>query len=108
VTLVLNHAALTLHCNYILNSRMITACGFFCLQRGKQMADCEFINTCTVLDVHLAHMPLVTEVYKKMYCQENPGRCARIMVINAMEQNALPRELLPNQFDRAMSIIQGR
>lgn len=71
------------------------------------MTKCELIETCIFFNDQMPNMPSTAAVYKKMYCEQNFDSCARLMVAKALGRAQVPKDLFPNQKERAEAIIKG-
>lgn len=71
------------------------------------MASCELLETCIFFNNNMADMPSTSEIYKKMYCQNDFEKCARHMIVAALGRGSVPSDLFPNQIDRATLMIKG-
>lgn len=71
------------------------------------MAQCELTATCIFFNDQMAGMPSTAAVYKKMYCENEFGNCGRYMIFKAIGRENVPKDLFPNQEDRAKAIISG-
>ena len=69
------------------------------------MAACEHTGTCTFIDRIMSIMPASANLYKRLYCQENPVTCARYMVEQALGSDHVPFDLSPHQRDKANELI---
>jgi len=72
------------------------------------MANCDLLETCIFFNDNMAEMPSTSDVFKKMYCKSDFGKCARHMIVESLGRGTVPSDLFPNQTDRAKSIIQGK
>jgi hypothetical protein len=69
------------------------------------MAKCELTATCIFFNDQMLNMPSTGAVYKKIYCQQDFENCARYVVFKAIGRENVPKDLFPNQGDRANKII---
>jgi len=69
------------------------------------MARCELIDACIFFNDQMAGMPSTSAVYKKMFCEQDFASCGRYMIFKAMGRDNVPKDLFPNQGDRAKEII---
>ncbi len=69
------------------------------------MAKCELTATCIFFNDQMLNMPSTGAVYKKIYCQQDFENCARYVVFKAIGRENVPKDLFPNQGDRARTII---
>lgn len=70
------------------------------------MANCELLEKCIFFNNHMANMPSTSEVFKKVYCQQDFSKCARHMIVEALGKGTVPSDVFPNQTDRAIEIIK--
>ncbi len=71
------------------------------------MANCELSETCIFFNDQMPNMPSTAAVFKKMYCEQDYDKCARMMVVKAVGREKVPKDLFPNQKERAEAIIKG-
>jgi len=69
------------------------------------MARCELIDTCIFFNDQMANMPSTAAVYKNLYCEKDYATCGRYMIFKALGRENVPKDLFPNQGDRAKAII---
>lgn len=69
------------------------------------MADCALLPTCIFFNDKMAHMPTLSDVYKRKYCREDFEACARFRIYKAKGRAAVPKDLLPNQPEVAQRIL---
>ena len=55
----------------------------------------------------MPNMPSTAAVYKKIYCEKDFDNCARLMIVKAPGRGQVPKDLFPNQKERAEGIIKG-
>jgi len=53
----------------------------------------------------MANMPSTGSVYKKIYCEKDFANCGRYQIFKAIGREHVPKDLFPNQGDRAQEII---
>lgn len=70
------------------------------------MTKCELIETCIFFNDQMVNMPSTAAVYKKIYCQQDFDKCGRYMIFKAVGREHVPKDLFPNQSDRAAMIIK--
>jgi hypothetical protein len=77
--------------------------------KGKElaMANCEMIEKCIFFNDQMANMPSTSAVYKKIFCQQDWSTCGRYLVFKAVGRENVPKDLFPNQSDRAAEIIKN-
>jgi hypothetical protein len=69
------------------------------------MAKCELVETCPFFNDQMASMPSTSAVYKKIYCEQDFATCGRYLIFKAIGRENVPKDLFPNQGDRAKAII---
>ena len=69
------------------------------------MAKCELIETCIFFNDQMANMPSTAAVYKKIFCEQDFANCGRYLIFKAIGREHVPKDLFPNQADRAKTII---
>lgn len=69
------------------------------------MADCEFIKRCPFFWDKMKNAPAMSSIYKKKYCKGDNSNCARYMVATRAGRDKVPKDLFPNQQERAKKII---
>jgi len=69
------------------------------------MEKCELTATCIFFNDQMAGMPSTAAVYKKMYCEQAFDTCGRYQIFKAIGRENVPKDLFPNQADRAKEII---
>lgn len=70
-------------------------------------------NTCERLDVcsfFLYEMKVesIANRFKNKYCHTCKEACAIYMIVSEMGQDAVPQDLYPNEYDRALDILAKR
>lgn len=71
------------------------------------MSACELTETCIFFNDQMASMPSTAAVYKKIYCGQDYDKCGRYMIFKAIGREHVPKDLFPNQSDRAKAVISG-
>jgi hypothetical protein len=71
------------------------------------MPRCELIESCIFFNDQMANMPSTSAVYKKIYCEQDWATCGRYMVFKTIGREHVPKDLFPNQSDRAADIIKS-
>lgn len=69
------------------------------------MAECELLKGCIFFNDKMKNMPGTANILKAQYCQSDNNKCARYMVFQALGRENVPRDLFPQQVDRAKQII---
>ncbi len=69
------------------------------------MGECELTAGCIFFNDKMANMPSMTSMMKSVYCQSDPDKCARLMIVKAVGREKVPADLFPNQVDKAKEII---
>jgi hypothetical protein len=71
----------------------------------ESMVDCECLARCPFFHDNLPNMPASATLTKKRLCQDDFSKCARYMVFRAMGRQGVPRDLYPDDLDRAERIL---
>ena len=71
------------------------------------MDECEYINKCPFYNNELEGDTDKIEELKKNYCQTSCMHCARYMIATALNSEAVPEDLYPDQKSRAYEIISN-
>ena len=69
------------------------------------MADCEVLERCPFFNDVMQSMPDHSELFKQLYCHGGNDICARHMILKKLGQDAVPKNLFPNEVSRANSLI---
>lgn len=69
------------------------------------MPDCECLASCPFFNDKMADMPATAGMMKKRYCREQFEKCARFMVFKTKGRDIVPKDLFPNQHQRAQTIL---
>ena len=69
------------------------------------MADCECLAACPFFNEKMENMPSMVHIYKDRYCHGDNLSCARFQVFKALGREAVPKDLFPNQGERAQDVI---
>ncbi len=69
------------------------------------MARCHVMETCSLLKDMLAYAPDLAEETKQAYCHEEPGACARYMLLDELGSEYVPANILPGDANRARELI---
>lgn len=70
------------------------------------MPVCERLPKCAFFNDKMKDMPAMSELYKRQYCQDDFGVCARHRVAIALGADKVPADLFPNQASRVSVIVQ--
>jgi len=71
------------------------------------MEKCELTATCIFFNDQMAGMPSTSAVYKKMYCEQDFDSCGRFQTFKSIGRENVPKDLFPNQVDRAKEVIKA-
>ena len=71
------------------------------------MSACELTETCIFFNDQMANMPSTAAVYKKIYCGQDFDKCGRYLIYKAIGRENVPKDLFPNQSDRANEVIKA-
>ncbi|MDP2151210.1 MAG: hypothetical protein Q8K13_16370 [Parvibaculum sp.] len=71
------------------------------------MSACELGTECIFFNDRMAKMPSMAEMYKKRYCLGDFDSCARFAVFKAINRDAVPQDLYPNEVEKAVELIQA-
>ena len=69
------------------------------------MAQCECLTGCPFFNDRLPDMPAASKLFKQQYCRGDKESCARYKVRQELGPQAVPRDLFPNQTERAIDLI---
>lgn len=72
------------------------------------MAECELTQTCIFFNDKMADTPSTAEIFKTIYCRDDSSKCARMMVVRALGREKVPKDLFPNQANKAADLIRKR
>ncbi len=70
------------------------------------MADCICLPSCIFFNDKMENMHAMAQMYKTKYCLEDSSKCARHMVFDKKGKDFVPKDLFPNQIERAKEIIK--
>ena len=73
----------------------------------KRMPDCEQLKNCPFFHNNMKNMPAITEMLKMRFCRGDNSKCARYMVLKKLGKHAVPANLIPNQLEKAKTIISN-
>ena len=71
------------------------------------MKKCPFADKCPFFNDAMAKLPLSAEMYKERFCKGDYEKCARYEVRVKCGKEAVPKNLFPNQLDRATEIVKS-
>jgi len=80
----------------------------FLKSEGGEGTECPNIKGCPFFKDVLPHMPDTADILKREYCLghgKHYTQCARFMVAKALGREFVPKDLFPNQHERAKQII---
>ncbi|MBI5086421.1 MAG: hypothetical protein HZB13_17735, partial [Acidobacteria bacterium] len=60
---------------------------------------------CIFFHDKMADMPAMSEIFKDTYCRGDNTSCARHVVFQALGRGNVPRDLYPNDNDRASDLV---
>jgi hypothetical protein len=69
------------------------------------MAECECLGGCIFFNDQMKSFAGVKEIMKQKYCKGDSSMCARHLVFAALGKPRVPADLIPNEIDRAQSLI---
>lgn len=69
------------------------------------MRDCKNLSGCIFFNNKMENMPVTADLFKQAFCRKNYEECARFMVANALGKHSVPKDLFPNQDERARNLI---
>ena len=72
------------------------------------MPDCECLAACPFFNDKMADMPSMAGIYKNKYCKGDFLSCARHMVFEALGKENVPKDMFPNQLNRAQKLLEGK
>jgi hypothetical protein len=71
------------------------------------MADCKFLEKCIFFNDQMPTMPSTAEMFKEHYCKDVHQECARFMVATQLDRTKVPKDMFPNEQERAVALIKG-
>ena len=77
------------------------------LPEEGSVSKCELIETCIFFNDQMSNMPSTSAVYKKVFCEKDFATCGRYLIFKSIGREHVPKDLYPNQGDRARSIIDS-
>jgi hypothetical protein len=72
------------------------------------MADCEMLAGCIFFNDKMSDYPTTAEFLKKRYCREDNSDCARYIVCKGLGRECVPKDLFPNNIERAQALLSGK
>jgi len=69
------------------------------------MPECEKLAKCIFFNDKMSNMPAMAEMYKQRFCKGAFDSCARFAVASKLGPERVPRDLFPNDMDRALRLI---
>jgi hypothetical protein len=66
---------------------------------------CPRVDKCALFQQEIHKIPALIEKLKQRYCYRDNTRCARLWIANELGTEAVPKTLLPNQYDWAQHIL---
>jgi hypothetical protein len=70
------------------------------------MPACPHHNECALLSRTLAQMPILAEIYRRLYCTDAWCLCARYTVLKHLGAQRIPPSLFPFEGDRAALLMR--
>ena len=71
------------------------------------MTDCELISGCIFFNDKMSEFPITAERMKRDYCKGDNSACARYRVFKAFGRENVPKNLFPNDTDRADKMLSA-
>ncbi len=71
------------------------------------MANCELIATCIFFNDKMADLPSAADFLKKKFCVGDNSECGRYVVFKALGREKVPKDLFPNDIERAKALISA-
>jgi hypothetical protein len=69
------------------------------------MAQCECLPACPFFHDKIVSPDGLGAMYKQRYCLGDKSQCARYMVFTKLGKGNVPRDLFPNQVDKARKLV---
>lgn len=69
------------------------------------MVDCECLAGCPFFNDNMKDMPATANSLKETYCRTDNSICSRFMVFKALGKPNVPKDLFPNEIEKARDII---
>ncbi len=70
------------------------------------MAECICLPGCLFFNDKMENMPSMSSMYKTKYCRGENTKCARYMIFERKGKDYVPKDLFPNQFEKAKELLQ--
>ncbi len=67
--------------------------------------DCDKLPTCIFFNDQMEQMPALAALMKAQYCRRSFDACARYRVAMELGGPAVPKDLYPNDLDRATRLL---
>lgn len=64
------------------------------------MIPCEYSDQCSFFDIHMSGRPTTAKIYKDLFCDLNPRKCARHIAADQLGQDNVPNDLYPHMSHR--------
>ena len=74
----------------------------------KDETICEFSESCAFFNDKTTNKIIPADLFKKMYCHEYNGYCARYMLIITLGIENVPADLYPHQINRVTPLISEK
>ena len=71
------------------------------------MPKCVQTETCIFFNDQMAGMPSTAAAFKQVFCEQDFDTCGRYMIFKAIGREHVPKDLFPNQSDRATALIKA-
>lgn len=71
------------------------------------MATCELLAGCIFFNDKMSNLAAAATFLKDRYCTGDNRDCARYLVFKAFGREKVPRDLFPNDIDRANTLISA-
>jgi hypothetical protein len=71
------------------------------------MGRCEMTEACVFFNDRMGDYPFAADQMKRRFCLEDNLGCARHIVLEAMGREHVPKDLFPNDLQRANRVIAG-
>jgi len=69
------------------------------------MVECKNLEKCPFFNDKMAKMPATSKLFKRQYCNSGFNECARYIIADMVGSSEVPKDLFPNQHERANNII---